>query len=229
MARIPFVNIHKHSFRKEKDTITVQNIYPGEGFRAFTGRNFYSVGLHPWHIKSRKENNELLQMVEEALNFDHVLIIGETGLDKVVINDFKEQRRVFKAQVFLAEELRKPLIIHCVRAYNELLEVHKNMRPEMPWIIHGYNGSLQFTKEFEKRGIFFSFGEDLFWSNQKVIESFQYLPLDKIFLETDEVKAEVKKIYVKGAEIKNISLDVLKEAVWENFNRIERISSNLFH
>lgn len=229
MAKIPFINIHKHSFRKEKDTITVQNIYPGEGFRAFTGRNFYSVGLHPWHIKSRKENNELLEMVEEALDFDHVLMIGETGLDKVVKTDFKEQLRIFKAHAFLAEELRKPLIIHCVRAYNELLEMHKGMHPEMPWIIHGYTGGIQITKELERRGIFFSFGENLFKSNSKVIESFQYVALDKLFLETDKVDGEVERMYVKGAQLRNISLDLLKEAVWENFNRIERISSNLFY
>lgn len=229
MAKIPFVDIHTHPFHKEKETIIVQNIFPGEGFAAFTGRNFYSVGLHPWHIKSNKVNNELLEMVEEALEFDHVLFVGEAGLDKVVDTNFEEQKRVFEAQAFIAEEYKKPLMIHCVRAFNEVLELHKKMHPEMPWIMHGYNGNIQTTKAFESNGILFSFGERLFKSNSKVIESFRYLPLDKIFLETDEFDGEVESIYIKGAELKNISIESLKEAVWENFNRIERISSDLFY
>ena len=118
MYSIPFIDIHTHPFRNEKDTITVQNIYPGEGFAAFSGRNFYSVGLHPWHIKSYPENNEALVMVEDALEFDHVIFIGECGLDKNCGTDFNEQFRVFEAQAFMAEEYRKPLIIHCVKALN---------------------------------------------------------------------------------------------------------------
>jgi len=229
MARIPFVDIHTHPFHKEKDTIIVQNIFPGEGFAAFTGRNFYSVGLHPWHIKSTKKNNELLQMVEDALEFDHVLFVGEAGLDKAVINNFEEQKRIFEAQAFIAEEYKKPLIIHCVRAFNEVLELHKKMQPEMPWIMHGYNGNIQITKAFESKNVFFSFGENLFRSNSKLIESFRYCPLDRIFLETDEFDGEVESIYKRGAELRNIPLEILKEEIWENFNKIERISSNLFY
>ena len=219
MAKIPFVDIHTHPFHNEKETIIVQNIFPGEGFAAFTGRNFYSVGLHPWHIKSKKVNNELLEMVEDALEFDHVLFVGEAGLDKVVDTNFEEQKRIFEAQAFIAEEYKKPLMIHCVRAFNEVLELHKKMHPEMPWIMHGYNGNIQTTKALESNGILFSFGERLFKSNSNVIESFRYLPLNKIFLETDEFDGEVESIYIKGAELKNISIESLKEAVWKNFNR----------
>jgi len=228
MRRIPFVNIHRHSFRREKQTITVNNIYPGEGFAAFNGRNFYSVGLHPWHIKSHDENNEMLVMVEEALDFEHVLYIGEAGLDKVVKTDFVEQNRIFEAQAFMAEEFGKPLIIHCVRAYNEVLQLHKKMHPEMKWILHGYNGNVETTKQLERRGIVFSFGENLFSSDSKAVESFLYLTIDKIFLETDEYKGGVKDIYEKGAQLKNMPLEDLKKAIWDNFNKIKDSSYNVF-
>ena len=66
MNPVPYIDIHTHPFRNETNTITVQNIYPGDGFAAFTGRNFYSVGLHPWHIGTKEENNKALQMVEEG-------------------------------------------------------------------------------------------------------------------------------------------------------------------
>lgn len=221
MNSIPFIDIHTHSDLKEKETVTVQNIFPGEGFAAFTGRNFYSVGLHPWHIKSEEENNELLVMVEDALGFDHVCFIGECGLDKVAKTDFDEQIRVFKAQIFMAEEFKRPLIIHCVKAYNEVLELYKKHHPEMPWIMHGYNGSVQTTQQLGEQGILFSFGENLLRPKSKAIESFKHLPLEKVFFETDEYSGDVDKFYKKGAELKNVSLETLQKAVWNNFSRVE--------
>lgn len=228
MDPIPYIDFHTHPFQKETDTIIVQNMFPGDGFAAFSGRNFYSVGLHPWHIKSHDENNELLVMVEDALEFDHVILIGECGLDKKCNTNFEEQKRVFEAQAFMAEEFQKPLVIHCVKAHQEILELHKKMHPEMPWVMHGYNGSLEITKDLEKRGMLFSFGNNLFNENSKAVESFKYLDLDKIFLETDEFDEEVDKIYERAAALKEISKEHLKKSIWLNFNRIENISSNLF-
>lgn len=228
MNPIPYIDIHTHSVRNEKGKVTVQNVYPGEGFASFTGRNFYSVGLHPWHIKTPQENNELLVMVEDALEFDHVIFIGECGLDKNAATNFEEQMRIFEAQAFMAEEFKKPLIIHCVKAHNEVLELHKKMHPEMPWIMHGYNGNLQITQQLEKRGILFSLGENLFKSNSKVIESFNYLSIEKVFFETDEFDGGVEQMYKQAARLRNIPVEVIQKIIWENFNRIENISSKLF-
>jgi len=221
MNPIPFIDVHTHPNRIESETIIVQNIYPGDGFAAFSGRNFYSVGLHPWHVKTPGENNEMLQMVVEALEFDHVCFIGECGLDKKVKVDFEEQIRVFRAQAFIAEEFKRPLIVHCVKAYNEVLEIHRKVHHEMPWIMHGYSGNLLTTQQLAKRGIFFSFGKSLFDENSKSIESLKCLPMEKIFFETDEYDGEVEKIYERAATLKNVSLEILKTEVWNNFNRIE--------
>ena len=222
MQSIPYIDIHTHKNHFERDTVTVQNIFPGEGFGAFSGRNFYSIGLHPWHIKTKNENNELLQLIEDALEFNHVIFVGEAGLDKVVNNDFVEQQRVFEAQAFMAEEFSYPLIIHCVKAYNEVLQLRKKMNPAMPWILHGYNGSVELTRQMENAGFLFSFGEILFKSRSKAVLSFQNLALEKIFFETDESIEEVERIYEQGAKIKKIPLQKLKEVIWENFNRIEK-------
>lgn len=221
MNPIPFIDIHTHSDKLEKEIVTVRNLFPGDGFAAFSGRNFYSMGLHPWHIKSMEENNRLLQMIEEALEFDHVCFIGECGLDKVANSDFEEQKRVFRAQAFMAEEFKRPLIIHCVKAYSEILEFHKKLHPEMPWIMHGYNANVQISQQLGEKGVLFSFGENLFRSNSKAVKSFQYLPLEKIFLETDEYDGDIEDMYAKGAELKNISVEMLTRAVWNNFSRVE--------
>lgn len=222
MNSFPYIDIHTHPFHQESDTITVQNIFPGDGFAAFNGRNFYSVGLHPWHLGSKQENNEALQMVEEALEFDHVIFVGEAGLDKINGGDFIEQLRVFEAQAVIAEEYQYPLIIHCVKAINEVVALRNKMNPVMPWILHGYSGSIEQTKQLVDKGFLFSFGKNLFRENAKAIESFKYLPLNKIFLETDEVELGVESVYKQAAILKDIPLEKLREAVWNNFNQIEK-------
>ncbi len=222
MNSIPYIDIHTHSSRSGKDTITVTNIYPGDGFAAFTGQNFYSVGLHPWHIGTAEENNEALRMVESALEFDHVIFVGEAGLDKLKENDFAEQQRVFEAQAFIAEEYNYPLVVHCVKACNEVIELRKKMKPAMPWIMHSYSGSIEMTQQMLDLGFLFSFGMNLFSNNAKTIESFLFLPLNKIFFETDEADSPVETIYKKGAELKQVPLEELKYMIWKNFNRIEK-------
>ena len=221
MSSIPYINIHTHPLHKEADSITVQNIFPGDGFAAFSGRNFYSVGLHPWHLGTKNQNNEAMQMVEEALEFDHVIFVGEAGLDKINGGDFNEQLRVFEAHAVMAEEYECPLIIHCVKAMNEVVELRNKMNPVLPWIMHGYNGSLEFTKQLEEKGFLFSFGKNLFRENSKAVKSFKYLPLNKIFFETDELDSDVDAIYEQAASLKELPVEKLKEAVWKNFNQIE--------
>jgi TatD DNase family protein len=91
----------------------------------------------------------------------------------------------------------------------------------MPWIMHGYRGNVQTTQLLGKRGIFFSFGKSLFDESSKSIESLKCLPMEKIFFETDEFDGSVKQIYERAAILKNVSPDILKIEVWNNFNRIE--------
>lgn len=228
MNPIPYIDIHTHPFRQEKDTITVQNIYPGEGFAAFSGRNFYSVGLHPWHIKDHDQNNDLLELVQEALDFDHVIFIGECGLDKRCETSYEEQFRVFRAQAFMAEEYRKPLLIHCVKAYQDLIGLHKEMHPEVPWILHGYNGSVEITRQLVQRGMCLSFGANLFKEGARARKSFSEVSLDKVFFETDEFEGDVERMYHEGASIRKMDVEELKKKCWQNFNRIESASTNLF-
>ena len=224
MNPIPFIDIHTHLTLPHRDTVTVRNIYPGGSIPAFTGRDFVSVGLHPWEIMSKEENNASLVMMEDALEFDHVIFVGECGLDKRTDKNFEEQMRVFEAQAFMAEEYKKPLIIHCVKAYNEVVRLHRKIHPEMPWIFHAYSGSSQMTKQLAEENFSFSFGKILCKENAKVIDSFRLLPVDKIYFETDEGEKGIREIYEKGAYLRDIPLEQLKRKVWENFNRIENVS-----
>ncbi len=227
VKNLPYIDIHSHHKQDGKDLVKVVNLFPGEDIPVFTGKNFYSVGLHPWKIKTKQENNSFLQMMEDALEFDHVLFAGECGLDKITATDFEEQKRVFLAQAIMADEYQKPLIIHCVRAYNEILELYNSQHPSVPWILHGYSGSREMTEQLSKKQFYFSFGKLLFKENTKAIDSFSALPLERIFIETDEFKGSVEEIYARAAEIKNISVQDMKKAVWTSFNQLENVSLEL--
>ena len=220
----PYIDIHTHNREVPENTITVRNLSPGEDIPVFQGKNFYSMGLHPWKVISEEEDNRQLLMVEDALELDHVIFAGECGLDKRSETVFQEQIRAFRAQAFMAEEYEKPLIIHCVKAWNEMMELHKEIKPAVPWIFHGYNGSIELTRQLSEKNILFSFGHLLFHEKAKAIESLRFLPLEKIFIETDEYDAVSKDVYARAAELKNIPVELLKEAVWKNFNRIENVS-----
>jgi TatD DNase family protein len=220
---IPFIDIHTHHLQESDETVRVINRYPGEDIPVFNGRNFFSVGLHPWKIKTEDENNQSLLMMEDALELDHVIFVGECGLDKLAETDFNEQKRVFQIQAFMAEEFRTPLIIHCVKAWNEILELLNKNKPTVPWIFHGYNGNAEISRQLSRKKALFSFGELLFRENSKAIESLRLLPLHKIFFETDDFESPVSEIFNRAAELKNVSAENLKKIVWQNFNRIENV------
>jgi TatD DNase family protein len=220
MNDIYFVDIHTHSCNIDEEIIAVRNISLELEFKTLSTSNFFSAGLHPWHIKLPEDSNVLLSLVREKTKIDHVIFVGETGLDKRCTTDFEEQKRIFEAQAIIAEENNKPMIIHCIRAYNEILAVYKKLHPQMTWIFHAYNGSIEMTRQFAAENFMFSFGEYLFLPGTKAIESFKYLPLNKIFFETDESCESVKQMYKQGALLKKISDNELKKAVWHNFNRI---------
>lgn len=224
MIPVPFIDVHTHKTISDKEIVSVFNLAPGDPIPVFSGKNFYSVGLHPWKIGNEKEDNERMLIMEDALEIDHVIFVGECGLDKLAEAASEEQMRAFSAQVFMAEEYQKPLIIHCVKAWNEVVELYKKNKPSVPWIFHGYNGSVEFTRQLLDEKFMFSFGEALFRENSKAIESFKILPLERIFFETDEYGGSVEEIYKRAAELKNITVEILREAVWENFNRIENVS-----
>lgn len=227
MKAIPFIDIHTHHAHAGNATVKVVNLFPGDDIPAFSGKNFYSVGLHPWSLKTKEENSNSLLIMEDVLEFDHVLFAGECGLDKISGADFEEQKRVFMAQAIMAEEYQKPLIIHCVRAYNEIMELYNSYHPSVPWIFHNYTGNREITEQLLQKQFLFSFGKILFNEKTKAIDSFRMLPIEKVFLETDDSDHSINDIYAKAAELKNLSIDDLKEAVWGNFNRLENVSLDL--
>lgn len=147
-------DIHTHDFPEASGTAIVQ-LTPAS--YCLYHDHFYSVSLHPWDI----EDNWKVQMAQVAVMAMHprVLAIGEAGLDKKKSPvPMEVQMEVFREHVKLSEMLHKPLIVHCVKAIDELLAIRKEMGVKHPWVLHGYRGGPQLAEQLRQKGIYVSLG-----------------------------------------------------------------------
>lgn len=209
-----FIDVHTHTFSSDTNVFSIVNSYPNS-------LNFwqpFSIGIHPWFIKNDTFEEELL-FVETKLQDKNCVALGECGLDKLIDVDFELQKAVFKMQILVSEKYKKPLIIHCVKAYQEIIEIKKQVKPTQKWVLHGFNKNKQLAESFIKNGILLSFGAAMI-KNKKLQEVFLEIPISSILLETDDSELEIQAIYQKASEIKNIHLKDLQEAIHQNFKRI---------
>ncbi|GAT62776.1 TatD family hydrolase [Paludibacter jiangxiensis] len=180
--------------------ITIYNLSPAEALTDQSER-LISVGLHPWHVGTDWE--EQLRMLGEVAGKKRVMLIGEAGLDKLCKTDFALQQTVFLRQIELSEEVQKPLIIHCVKAWPELIGIRKKMLPSVPWVIHGFRGKPELASQLLELGLYLSFGEKF------NVDSLRITPLEKLCTETDESRLPIEEIYCKIAEVKGVSVEEL--------------------
>ncbi len=145
-----------------------------------------------------------------------MLAIGEIGLDKSIEAPLEDQLRIFEKQVEIAESANLPVVLHVVRAFNEMLGFMKAQQPVVPIIIHGYNGSPEMVEELVKAGFQISFGQAITREHSKIIESLQKVPVEMMFLETDEGDMDIRELYQFAAEQKGISEDHLRVQIFEN-------------
>lgn len=145
-----------------------------------------SYGIHPWYIYNVREQMEELRRRASA---PETVAIGEAGLDKLAESPMDIQKEVFLAQAFLAEEIHKPFIIHCVKAWQELIACRKAVRPDMPWVIHGFRGNGELAAQLIHLGFFLSFGDRFNPSAIRVAWP------DSLFLETDDKPVDIRLVY----------------------------------
>lgn len=144
-----------------------------------------------------------LRLLTEALFDPSVIALGEAGLDKNIETSLSLQTEVFIEQVKLSEDFRKPLIIHCVKAWDELLAVKKELNPQMPWVIHGFRGNGALAEQLIRKGFFLSFGAKF---NP---EALRVAWPDYMLLETDDSDILIEDVYVEVANALDLSIDLL--------------------
>ncbi len=146
------------------------------------------------------------------------LAIGECGLDKLIDLSEKEQEKSFEMQIHWANYIKKPLIIHCVRSFSEILRFKKIAK--VPMIIHGFNKKKIIADQMQDAGFYLSFGKSLL-DNLSLQAVFRDFPIEKIFLETDDKVFDLQNLYYLAAEIKKISIESLIQQIDNNLKTIK--------
>lgn len=212
-----FYDVHTHQiFLEDNDDpyhSCIFDVYPLEFEVAKESyeRHAFSCGIHPWY--SEDSDTQMAYLNEIAPN-PRIIAIGETGLDRLKGPSFEVQTAVFKKHIELSEKLSKPVIIHCVKAWEELIQVRKETNPTLPWIIHGYRGRPELTKRLIKEGFLFSIGDNI------NVESMQLIPLDSLFCETDEDEMTIREIYLQTSLALNMEMEEFAGRIAQNVRRI---------
>ena len=206
-----YINIHTHHTKTVEEIISIGNLY--KDFDEIELNSFYSVGLHPWYITQETWQDQFA-IVKEKSNLKNVVAVGEAGLDKVCTTDFALQQTVFAAHIQLANEIQKPVIIHCVRAHAEVIALLKEAQVKVPVIFHGFNKSKELAQQLIALGYYLSFGKGL--EKKAVQEVLSTLPAGRIFLETDNSTASIAEIYTYAASAFQIDEDSLSLQLQKN-------------
>ena len=169
----PLVDIHTHRQYTASDVVSIPNFSQKDLKNGFSRRGigmckalytegglFASVGLHPWFLTRENFENDVEKLSQLAHN-QQVIAIGECGLDRLRGEDLAFQTMAFDAQIRLAESVSKPVVVHCVRAFEEVIAVKKRLKPTVPMVIHGFNKKEEVLVELLRHGFFISIGASI--------------------------------------------------------------------
>lgn len=210
-----FFNLHTHKFINQLEVLELVNQYPQE----FDGEiPFYSIGIHPLFIDENRLEKDF-QILEQKLAMSQCLALGECGLDKYSETSFDVQLSVLEKQLVLAEKYNKPVVIHCVAAFQELVQIKKRLKITVPMIIHGFSKKEQLAKQLIDAGFYISFGKSLL-QNPKLESIFKSIPNDRFFLETDTVEEGIREVYTLAAKYKNIDIEDLQRLIEVNYKTV---------
>ncbi|MCW3160863.1 TatD family hydrolase [Chryseobacterium oryctis] len=176
----------------------------------------YSIGIHPQDIEIQNIETQFSWM--QSMMFQNCFAIGECGLDSLVPIENKIQEEVFLRQILIANEVKKPIIIHCVKKFYEVISFKKYAK--QPMIIHGFNKKQSIAEDLLKNNFYLSFGKAVLY-NLSLQNTLKITPLNKIFLETDNEDFNIEELYQKVSEIKEVSLEKLNEQILENLETIK--------
>lgn len=214
-----YFNLHTHKFTNSSEILELGNQYPWEFDATIPS---YSIGIHPWYIDVNRLENDL-KVIEEKLQLKECLALGECGLDKRIEIPLALQIEVFEKQIALAEKYQKPLVLHLVAAFDELIAIKKRLKIKVPIVIHGFSKNEQVAKQLIDNGFYLSFGKYLLRSRSLGTELetvFKSVPNDRFFLETDTIEETLEEVYTLAAKYKNIKIEDLIEILKVNFNTV---------
>jgi TatD DNase family protein len=203
-------------------------------------RIYATVGLHPH--EASKGSARVWEELRRLAQHPKVVAIGETGLDFYRNRSpHQAQRRAFAAQLALAKELGRPVVIHDRDAHAEVLETLQTWAHDHPWrndrplgVLHCFSGSIEMARQVIALGFFIGIdGPVTFPNARRLVEIVRALPLEVLVIETDcpylaphphrgqrNEPAYIALIAKRLAEIKGLSAEVVAETTTTNVRRL---------
>lgn len=200
------VDVHTHHCDRRNAIVnaSVSDFKPRDGV-------FYSLGVHPWDIDKIDRNTAFDELATLITANPQVVAIGECGLDAFIDTPIEVQMELMGRHIELSERLGKPLIIHCVRRFNEILTLHRRFSPKQAWIMHGFRSKESVLRPLlAEGGIYFSIGENF---NSEVVKA---IPEERLLIESDESPLSIEAIAEKIAAARSITAHRLLNIATEN-------------
>jgi TatD DNase family protein len=212
------IDIHSHRLRSgsaQKQILTLDAASPvafKEVLKNCSEDQILSIGIHPW--KALEWNAESICELAPVFKDPQVVLVGEIGLDKACFIPFNAQYSIFEAQLQLAANVGKPVLLHVVRSMEELLVAQKAF-PDIPaWIIHGFRGKKEEARQYVRKGFYLSFGL------QFHPDALCACPFDKLFFETDDHDVSIHEVYQNAANSLSCSMEQLEIQLEANFTTL---------
>ena len=184
----------------------------------------FSTGIHPKLIDNTFDDK--FKIVSNLAALPNCAVIGECGIDVFSSATVSEQKEAFIKHLNLAQQYSKPVIIHCVRAYSEIISALNATRFSLPVVMHSYNGNIQTSQQLIRReNIYFSFSDKCLTPNCSASKSLDIIPLERIMIETDDSSSPLKPIISLIAENKRVGEDVVEKSNNQLFSQIIKCNS----
>jgi TatD DNase family protein len=212
-----YIDFHTHAVVHEDRVLPVYNYIIGHSDEP---DSLFTAGIHPWFINEELWSMEISEVFVMSSD-PKCIAIGECGLDKLRGPAPEIQEAVFRAQIDMAKQLKKPLVVHCVKKFQEVLKCLKEEEFHGDFMLHGLNTNPENIKPFlALPNAYFSFGQALLQEESNATTLFRELPPDRCFLETDDSSTSIKNVYFRAAEIKGIAVTELSEQMVRNLKKV---------
>ncbi len=211
------LDIHTHNLTQARNGKAIYNLdLTGDTMPDLADDVYYSLSIHPW-LCDEPRTDTVLARLRQFADHPRVIALGEIGLDKLRGAPLDSQIKLMHQVLTLNEIFRLPVIIHCVKAIDEIMTLRKQQRADYTWIIHGFRGKLTQMYDLTMRhGFYLSFGEHY------CPDSLHNIPADHLCMETDESHISIEQLIQSAATIRETTPDCLSEQLQANYKQIFR-------
>ncbi len=181
----------------------------------------FTVGVHPWDTDTYWQGNGSETQLLLELQSPNCMALGEIGLDRLRGAPLKEQIDILLQQLDIGKRVKKPVVLHCVRAWGELRPLLRDF--PYPKAIHGFRGNIGVLRELVDDGWYISLAAQTFWEARGTKNlprrGLSLIPYDRLLLETDDTGLPILEVYQAAARYLECPIEQVQERAGANIRR----------